>query len=51
MSAPAIFYKKTPQAICNVACGDMELTSRFELPNLFITNEVLYLLSYVSMSA
>ena len=28
----------------------MELTSRFELPNLFITNEVLYLLSYASIA-
>lgn len=27
----------------------VELTSRFELPNLFITNEVLYLLSYASI--
>ena len=26
----------------------MELLSRLELPNLFITNEVLYLLSYSS---
>ena len=29
----------------------MELTSRFELPNLLITNEVLYQLSYVSTLA
>ena len=27
----------------------MELLSRLELPNLFITNEVLYLLSYSSI--
>ena len=27
---------------------DLELLSRFELPNLLITNEVLYLLSYNS---
>ena len=27
----------------------MELLSRLELPNLFITNEVLYLLSYISV--
>ena len=29
----------------------LELTSRLELPNLLITNEVLYLLSYVSICA
>ena len=28
----------------------MELLSRLELPNLFITNEVLYLLSYASIA-
>ena len=28
----------------------MELSSRLELPNLFLTKEVLYLLSYDSMS-
>ena len=28
----------------------MELLSRLELPNLFITNEVLYRLSYISVT-
>ena len=34
--------------ICG-ACSDVELTSGLEPPNLLITNEVLYRLSYVSI--
>ena len=41
----AIEFKQTHPCVSNIK---MELTSGLEPPNLFLTKEVLYLLSYVS---